>query len=144
MPVAGGLATVVGLRLLMGLAEAAFFVAGLTALMDLAPADRIGQALSYNSLGLYLGLTAGPPLGAFLVRTAGFTAAWLAAATLAVLAAALGAMVGETRPAGTAPAGERRLVHRPSVPVGIVFLASTVAMGGFLAFAALQAESVQL
>jgi len=78
------------------------------------------------------------------VRTAGFTAAWLAAATLAVLAAALGAMVGETRPAGTAPAGERRLVHRPSVPVGIVFLASTVAMGGFLAFAALQAESVQL
>jgi len=48
MPVAGGLATVVGLRLLMGLAEAAFFVAGFTALMDLAPADRIGQALSYN------------------------------------------------------------------------------------------------
>ena len=60
---AGSLAIVVLLRLLLGVAEAAFFVAGFAALADLAPASRLGEALSYNSLGLYLGLTIGPPLG---------------------------------------------------------------------------------
>src|SRR5664279_5260550 len=52
-----------GLRVLLGVAEAAFFVAGVAALADLAPAERLGEALSYNSLGLYLGITAGPALG---------------------------------------------------------------------------------
>lgn len=150
-PLAGGLTGVVGLRLVLGLAEAAFFVTAVAALMDLAPPSRIGEAMSYNSLGLYLGLTAGPPLGELLVRAAGFTTAWLAAATFAAAAAALAAGIGETRPTmpdGPGGAGEpgvardRHLVHRPSVPVGLVFLASMVAMGGFLAFAALHAESV--
>ena len=45
----------VALRLLAGVAEAAFFVASFAALADLAPPDRMGEALSYNSLGLYLG-----------------------------------------------------------------------------------------
>ncbi|WP_193312959.1 MFS transporter [Georgenia subflava] len=144
MPLAGSLAGVVGLRLVLGLAEAAFFVAAVAALMDIAPRDRIGEALSYNSLGLYLGLTAGPPLGELLVRGAGFTAAWWAAALLAAVAAGLSVLVGETRTPGPAPAGERKLIHRPSVPVGLVFLASVVAMGGFLAFAALHAETVRL
>ena len=52
-----------GLRVLLGVAEAAFFVAGVAALADLAPAERLGEALSYNALGLYLGITAGPALG---------------------------------------------------------------------------------
>ena len=60
------------LRLVLGVAEAAFFVASFAALADLAPPDRIGEALSYNSLGLYLGLALGPPLGEVVVRTAGF------------------------------------------------------------------------
>ncbi|RPF28925.1 MFS transporter [Georgenia muralis] len=147
-PLAGGLGGVVGLRLVLGLAEAAFFVAAVAALMDLAPASRIGEAMSYNSLGLYLGLTAGPPLGELLVRAAGFTTAWLAAAAFAAASAALAAGIGETRPAvpagpdGAGEPAERHLVHRASVPVGLVFLASMVAMGGFLAFAALHAESV--
>ena len=58
---------VVALRLVLGVAEAAFFVASFAALADLAPPSRIGEALSYNSLGLYLGLALGPPLGELLV-----------------------------------------------------------------------------
>ena len=65
------LPAVVALRLVLGVAEAAFFVASIAALADLAPPSRIGEALSYNSLGLYLGLALGPPLGEVLVRTAG-------------------------------------------------------------------------
>ncbi len=43
------LAVIVGLRLLSGVAEAAFFVASFAALADLAPPSRMGEALSYNS-----------------------------------------------------------------------------------------------
>ena len=55
------LALLIVLRVVLGVAEAAFFVASFAALADLAPASRLGEALSYNSLGLYLGLAAGPP-----------------------------------------------------------------------------------
>ena len=49
--------------------EAAFFVAALAALADLAPPSRMGEAAA-NSLGLYLGLAFGPPLGELLVGSA--------------------------------------------------------------------------
>ncbi len=138
------LPAVVALRLVLGVAEAAFFVASIAALADLAPPDRIGEALSYNSLGLYLGLALGPPLGEVVVRTAGFDGAWYVAAALAVLAAAVAAGVGETRTAGTATDRPARLVHRRAIAPGLGFLASIVAMGGLLAFASLHADSVGL
>lgn len=141
---AATLGGVVALRLLLGAAEAAFFVAAVAALVDLAPQSRMGEALSYNSLGLYLGLTAGPPLGELLVRTVGFAAAWVGAAVLAAGAAALVLGIGETRPPGPLGQGARHLIHRASLPVGLAFLASTVAMGGFFAFAALHAADVRL
>src|SRR3954452_8183309 len=59
LPHAHVLAVVVALRLLQGVAEAAFFVAGFAALLDLAPPARVGEALSYNSLGLTSGLRSG-------------------------------------------------------------------------------------
>ena len=134
---------VVGLRLLVGVAEAAFFVASFAALADLAPPARMGEALSYNSLGLYLGLTLGPPLGELLVRAFGFTTAWQGAAALLLLAAALVHSVGETRPARSpADEGPTPLIHWRSVPPAVGFLTSVVAMGGFLAFASLYAQQV--
>jgi predicted MFS family arabinose efflux permease len=138
------LALVVVLRLVLGVAEAAFFVASFAAVADLAPASRLGEALSYNSLGLYLGLALGPPLGEILVRTLGFTAAWSAAALLALLAAIVARGMGETgtrRPATHPPAA---LIHRGALPVALGFLASVLAMGAFLAFAALRADAVGL
>jgi predicted MFS family arabinose efflux permease len=141
---ADSLAVVVGLRLLLGVAEALFFVAGIAALADLAPPSRLGEALGYNSLGLYLGLTLGPPLGERLVAAGGFRAAWLAAAALAALAAVLVLRVGETRPAATGPGEHAALVHVPAIAPALGFLASIVAMGAFLAFAALHAAEVGL
>ena len=91
------LAAVVALRLLLGVAEAAFFVAAIAAVADLAPPSRIGEAMSYNSLGLYLGLALGPPLGEVLVRTVGVDAAWYAAGGLALIAALIGIVLPETR-----------------------------------------------
>ncbi|HEX6246313.1 MAG TPA: MFS transporter [Nocardioidaceae bacterium] len=135
---------VVALRLLLGVAEAAFFVASFAAVADLAPKSRMGEALSYNSLGLYLGLTLGPPLGELLLSSLGFLGAWYGAAVLLLLAAGIAGGIGETR---TVTAGSReptRLIHREAVPASLGFLTSVVAMGGFLAFASLHADAVGL
>jgi predicted MFS family arabinose efflux permease len=136
------LAIIVGLRLLSGVAEAAFFVASFAALADLAPPSRMGEALSYNSLGLYLGIAFGPLLGDVMVRTWGFAAAWQGAAVLALLAAAVVLGIGETRAPRGALDGPTRFVHWPAIPPALGFLASIVAMGGFLAFVALHADDV--
>jgi predicted MFS family arabinose efflux permease len=135
---------IVAFRLLAGVAEAAFFVAGFAALADVAPPARLGEALSYNSLGLYLGIALGPPLGEILVHTYGFGLAWAGAATLAVLAAGLCLIVGETRAWPPTDGEVPHLIHRPALPILVGFLASLLAMGGFLAFASLYGVHVGL
>lgn len=46
------LAVLIGLRLVLGVAEALFFVAGFAILANLAPPNRAGEALRFNSLTL--------------------------------------------------------------------------------------------
>ncbi|GAA1057332.1 MFS transporter [Agromyces luteolus] len=138
------LVVIVALRLLAGVAEAAFFVAGFAALADLAPASRMGEALSYNSLGLYLGIAFGPLVGQALLEAAGFRAVWLGGTALAVLAVGLALLVGETRTARPEVGGRIRIIHRPAIPVSIGFLSSLAAVGGFIAFATLWAERIDL
>jgi predicted MFS family arabinose efflux permease len=140
------------LRLVAGVAEAAVFVATFAAVADLAPPGRLGEAISYNSLALYLGLAGGPPLAEYLVESApvvhGFGTAWIGAGMLAAVAAFVFAAVGETRPPSVLRAGAREvrqpLVHRGSLPLAVGFLASIIAMGGFLAYAGLRAGEVGL
>ena len=136
------LLSVVALRLLAGVAEAAFFVAGFAALADLAPASRLGEALSYNSLGLYLGIALGPVLGEALTQLGGATLAWWGAGALAVLSAVLTLFIGETRQGPAPERGDRHFVHRPALPILVGFLASLLAMGGFLAFVTLHGTRV--
>jgi predicted MFS family arabinose efflux permease len=114
------------------------FTATFAAIADLAPANRVGEALSYNSLALYLGLALGPPAAELVVEHGDFATGWYAAAGLAGIAALVYLLVPESGVRD--PAGERPpLIHRRSIPIALGFLASTVAMGGFLAFAALRA-----
>ena len=141
---AESLVPVVLLRLLLGVAEAAFFVASIAALADLAPPSRIAEATSYNSLGLYLGLAFGPPLGELLMKTAGMTAAWYGAATLSLIAVVVASGVKGVRSASPTTGPRSRLVHWKAVPPAIGFFASVAAMGVFFAFGSLQANAVGL
>ncbi len=93
LPYVDSLIGVVAIRLLQGVAEASFFVAGFALLADLAPPARLGEALSYNSLGLYLGIAFGPPLGEIVVENWGYTEAWW-------VAGATGGRGGGHRPMG--------------------------------------------
>ncbi len=140
---ADNLVLVILLRLLLGVAEAAFFVASIATLADLAPPSRMGEATSYNSLGLYLGLAFGPPLAEMLVRTAGFSAAWYGAAALSLIAAVAAAGIKNLR-SGVATGGRIRLIYWKAVPPALGFFASVVAMGTLFAFGALQANAVGL
>lgn len=144
MPYADSLATVVALRLVQGVAEAAFFVAGFALLADLAPPSRIGEALSYNSLGLYLGIAFGPPLAELLVERWDYAAAWNGATALSVLAAFLVLWIRTPEREQDPDAGHGRLIHRPGIPASIAFFASLAAISGFLTFASLHSQTIGL
>lgn len=138
-----GVVGLVLLRVLLGAAEAMYFVAGFAALADLAPPGRAGEALSLNSLALYVGIATGPLLGQALLETWGFTAVWLGTVALAAAAAVLALRVPETRSAPQDPdAAPSPLVHRAAVVPGLALFAGVAAMSGFLAFAVLQARDV--
>ena len=140
--VAPNLTVMIGLRLVLGVAEAFFFVAGFAALADLAPPKRTGEALSFNSLSLYLGVAVGPIIGQFLIGVGGFTVAWLGAAGLALLAALIATRIPETAQPAPSDAPVVPLIHRGALGPGTALLTGIAAMAGFMAFLALHAESI--
>jgi predicted MFS family arabinose efflux permease len=136
-----------GLRLLTGAGEALFWVGALTAVADLAPAERRGEAMSLASLSLYLGIGVGPLLGELAIDRLGFAAAWALAAGCGLVAVALALRVPDTRPddpeAGGPPA-RRRLVHPAGLLPGLLLLAGITGMAGFLTFVPLYALDLGL
>jgi predicted MFS family arabinose efflux permease len=130
------LAVLIALRLVLGVAEAFFFVAAFAVVADLAPPGRAGEALSYNSLALYLGIAFGPALGELLLDAGGFSMAWIGAAGLALAATAVAATISET---GTrhADSGPLVLIHRRAFMPSLGLFTGVAGMSGFLAFLAL-------
>jgi MFS family permease len=132
----------VGLRVALGAAEAAYFVGATAVLTDLAPPERLGAAMSYSSLGLYLGLAAGPLLGEALVEWAGYDAAWLGAAALGLVALLLTRLVPATASGGAEP--DAPGLDRGALGPGLAFVAGLAGIGGFLGFVALYSRDVGL
>ena len=143
LPHVDSLTLVVAIRLLQGVAEAAFFVAGFALLADLAPPSRMGEALSYNSLGLYLGIAFGPPLAELLIENFDYTAAWYGATALSVGAAVMVLTIAEPE-RDHSEAGHGNLIHRPGIPISLGFFTSLAAVSGFLAFASLHSREIGL
>jgi MFS family permease len=130
------------LRLLLGAAEAFFFVAGFAALADLAPPGRAGEALSWNSLALYVGIAVGPGIGQLLLSFGGFPAAWAGAATLTLLAAVLAARIPETAQPRAGDAADVPLIHRAVIRPGLALFSGVAAGAAFLAFGAVYADDI--
>ncbi len=118
--VAGSVSVLLALRVLTGVGEAFFFVGALTAMSDLAPAERRGEAMSLFSLSLYAGIALGPPVAEAVAGSFGFTAVWLVATAAAATAVVLTKRVGETGdgPATVAPR-QARLIHPAAVLVAV-------------------------
>lgn len=135
----GGLPELVALRLLLGVAEAFFFVAGFAAVADLAPPGRTGEAISFNSLSLYLGIAFGPIIGQVLLDAGGFQQAWIGGSALALAAALIASRIPETAERGAIPEGPAPIVHRAALAPSLALFAGIVGMGGFFAFLAIHA-----
>src|SRR4051794_15386094 len=129
-------------RLLLGAAESLYFVAGFAALADLAPPGRAGEALSWNSLALYLGIAVGPGIGQLLLEWRGFAAAWMGGAVLALLAVVLVLRVPETRQPRPDDAAPAPLIHRAVIRPGLALFAGVAATAGFLALVGLRATQI--
>jgi predicted MFS family arabinose efflux permease len=137
--VAPTLEALIALRLVLGVAEAFFFVAAFAMVADLAPPGRAGEALSYNSLALYLGIAFGPGIGELLLETGGFTLAWLGGAGLALAATVLALTLPETADRSAA-GGPLVIIHRRALLPSVGLFTGVAAMSGFLGFVPLYTD----
>ncbi len=139
--VASAVPMLVALRLVTGAGEGLFFTGAGSAINDLAPNERRGEAVSYFSLAVFGGLAGGPAMGEFLLDRSGFDAVWWAAAAGATIAALLAASIKETRPARAFDAVPGRLVHRAALIPGTVHATNVwgfAALSSFVPLYALQ------
>jgi MFS family permease len=139
--IATSIPALVAMRLLTGVGEALFFVGALAANVDLAPPERRGEAFSFASLSIYIGIGAGPFISEAVIEHMGFRAAWLVAIGLAVVAVGLALQLPPMKPERV-DAGAHRLVNRAGLLPGFVLLATIWGMAGFLAFVPLYARDL--
>jgi MFS family permease len=138
------LSALVAFRLLSGLGEALFFTGAAAAIADLAPEERRGEAISFFTLALYLGIGIGPFLGEELIDSVGFEETWLLTAALCGAATLLAAFVPETRPPGAAQHRPERLIHRAAILPGTALLTSVWAQAALFSFMPLYALTLGL
>jgi len=133
---ASSLPALVGARIVGGLGEAAFFVGAGTMIADLAPEARRGEAISYWSVAVYLGLAFGPPMGEAVLGASDYRTVWIVAAALAASASIVGVFTRETLPpAARAEAIVRDeklpLLHRKAVLPGTILFLGLCGLAGF-------------
>ncbi len=132
LPLAHNIPTLFLLRCLQGAGEAAFYIGAAARIADLAPRERTGEAMSYFSVALYLGLAVGPTIGETVVGDGHYDRAWLTAGLLALVCMALASFVKEgARPARRPERGP--LIHPAGLGPGA---ALGLGIFGFAAFAA--------
>ncbi len=138
----GDLALLLVLRALAGAGQAAVVVGTATRALDMAPADRQGEASSYVMVAVQLGFGLGPLVGELALGAAGYAAVWLVGAG----GSALVLLVGLRMPAEPVrdAVTVRGLLHPAAVVPGMVLAIGSLGFIGFLAFAPLYAAELGL
>ena len=136
------LAGVVAIRLVVGAGEAAFVVGAYTAVTDLAPETRRGEAVSLITLASYLGLTCGPVIADLVLGGDRFSLVWVVAASIVAASLAAVATFPETRPELETAAPTSWLPPRGALVPGLLVLLGLLGFGGFAAFAAVYSREL--
>jgi MFS family permease len=143
---ANSLGAIVALRLLQGIAGAAFYTGAATVATDLAPEQQRAEYIARFSLFLYAGFAAGPAIGEALIETVDYDAAWIFATACGGIAAIIAAALPETRRARdadeTATIVRRRWIHPVALAPGLVLLTIAVGYTAISSFAPLYARSI--
>ena len=138
----------VGMRLVVGAGQAAFFVGAATLVADLAPPSRRGEAASYFSIALYLGLGLGPFIGERVLAAWGYDAVWYLSAVGGLVAL----LIALPLPRGVASSGAgvagsrgpRSWFHPAGIGPGAVLALGIMGFIGFNTFVPLYGEEIGL
>src|SRR3954469_1534491 len=142
---ADNLAWLIAMRFLTGIGEAAMFVGAATAVQDLAPRERRGEATSYFSVAVYGGLAIGPLLGEACRTTWGVHSAWFLSAAMCFVAVLVGVGMPTARPeVPPDSSARRRFLHPAALRPGVILALSTTGFAGFSAFVPLYVTQVGL
>lgn len=144
---ADNLSWLVAMRLLTGVGEAAMFVGAATAVQDLAPASRRGEATSYFSVAVYGGVAIGPLIGETVRTHWGVHPVWYVSAGFCFLAMVIGFGMPTARPPVPpieAAGVRRRFFHPAALRPGYVLALSTTGYAGFVAFVPLYVNDIGL
>lgn len=136
-----GLPALVGVRLLLGIGEAALFTAGAVWVVSLTPPQRRGQLIGLYGLSMWAGISLGTFLGAALLPL-GYAAVWALCAGAPLVGVVLVSLV----PAPThtpPPAGSRlaNLLPRPALLPGIALGLAASGYAGLAAFVVLHLQA---
>jgi MFS family permease len=130
------------LRLVTGLGEAAFFIGAATAVQDLAPPDRRGEAASFFSIALYGGLALGPVIGESLYHHVGAGAAYVFAAAGCGVATVLSCFIPRSLGRVDDPPPRRGIIHPAAIAPGTVLLLGLFGFAGYAAFVPLYVDQI--
>jgi MFS family permease len=136
---ATSLTHVVLFRALTGIAEAFLFVGAATAIQDMAPDDRRGEAASIFSLSLFLALAIGPTVGELLLDSYGYDAVFGVAAISVGVAALIALTLADTRVEIPDAAAKPPLIHRAALRPGFPLACAIWGLAAFTSFVPLYA-----
>jgi MFS family permease len=129
----------VAVRILHGVGQAAVYTAGATWAVDLAPADRRGQAIGLYGLGVWGGQAIGPLLGEGAYRLGGLDAVWIVVTVMPLIGAATVCMLRADRPPARRR-GPRSLIPAAARGPGLALALASVGVAAVTGFALLLAE----
>jgi MFS family permease len=146
------LLSLLALRAIAGIGEAALFVGAATSIADMAPPDRRAEAASYFSVAVFGGIGIGPVIGEAVLADDRFQLAFVVAAGFTVLAALLSLAVPhrietavDDADASAEPrVGLARFFHPAAVGPGLVLASGIAAFSVFSAFLPEHAKSIGL
>lgn len=138
---ADSLPILLALRFVTGVGEAAMWVGAATAIQDMAPEARRGEAASYFSVALYAGLAFGPLAGEALVDGHNYQPLFIASGISALVASALGFFTPSAAPADPQPF---RLFHPAAIAPGGILLLGLLPFVGFSTYISLYGPTIDI
>ena len=133
---APGYVTLMGARVLTGLAHGVFFSIGSTIATSLVPKDKAASAIALMFSGLTVALVTGVPLGTWIGQHFGWQATFLAVSMLGVIAVIGSALLVPSNISGSAPTTigtQLAILKKPRLL--LVYAMTTLGYGGsFIAF----------
>lgn len=139
----GGIAVLLGLRILHGMSWAVSTTATMTAITDMIPSTRRGEGMGWFSTSMTLAMAIGPMFGIWVAQNRSYSDLFLIAVVLS--SGALLLMLGAKMP--FQPKADTRkieLFEKSVLPVAASVFFLFIAYGGITTFVPLFAESIQV